>query len=125
MAKESATDKFLRVTNSYPVYRSDVNSYKESATDTFKRVTYNFCIWPISEEEALEAVCKHTGKAPKEIKMFESEQEGWYVYHTWTDPCWFAQVDRGFTGVIDGGTLFVIVSKITGKIITECLIHGV
>lgn len=125
MAKESATDKFLRVTNSYPANGTHDNSYKESPTDRFKKVAWNFCLWPISEEEALKAVCKHTGKSRKHIKMYESAQEHWSVYYTWTDPCWFAQMPEDDISRIDGGTLFVIVSKITGKVITECLIDGV
>lgn len=77
-------------------------------------------MWGISEQAALEIVCRHTGKTPKEVRLYETEQERWYLYRNWTEPCWYAEVDnmQDLT-IIDGLSYLMVVSKVTGNVITK------
>lgn len=92
----------------------------ETETRQLERKISDFCMWGISEQAALEIVCRHTGKTPKEVRLYETEQERWYLYRNWTEPCWYAEVDnmQDLT-IIDGLSYLMVVSKVTGNVITK------
>ncbi len=97
-----------------------MKSNKETADRKLCRLASDICMWGVSEQEALEIVRNHTGKTANEIRLYAAEQEHWCLYRNWTEPCWYAEVDNiDDLLILDRLNYLVVVSKVTGKIITE------
>lgn len=109
--------KYIKVHEDTVSTTYEVKMPKQTFTDRALQFLSPLCFWCVSAAKAIRIIMQHTGRPRECIRLYSTCQDRWYLYRNWSEPCWYAEVEKD--EMLLAGTYIVGVSRKTGKIVVK------